>query len=53
MDLTALTDDELALHAQAVQVELDRRRLERDLPARIDSLIGEYQATQGLGQGVA
>ena len=51
MDLTALTDDELALHAQAVQVELDRRRLERDLPARIDSLIGEYQATQGLGQG--
>ena len=51
MDLTALTDDELALHAQAVQVELDRRRLERDLPARIDSLIGEYQAAQGLGQG--
>lgn len=51
MDLTALTDDELALHAQAVHVELDRRRLERDLPARIDSLIGEYQAAQGLGQG--
>ena len=53
MDLTALTDDDLALHAQAVQVELDRRRLERDLPARIDSLVGEYQATQGLGQGEA
>ena len=51
MDLTALTDDELALHAQAVQVELDRRRLERDLPARIDSLIGDYQATQGRADG--
>ena len=53
MDLTALTDDELARAARAVQVELDRRRLERDLPARIDSLIGEYQAAQGLGQGEA
>ena len=51
MDLTALTDVELALHAQAVQVELDRRRLERDLPARIDSLIGEYQDSNGLGTG--
>ena len=51
MDLTALTDNELALHAQAVQVELDRRRLERDLPARIDSLIREYQATQGRADG--
>ena len=51
MDLTALTDNDLALHAQAVQVELDRRRLERDLPTRIDSLIGEYQAMQGRADG--
>ena len=51
MDLTALTDNDLALHAQAVQVELGRRRLERDLPARIDSLIGEYQDARGRTDG--
>ena len=51
MDLTALTDDELALHAQAVQVELDRRRLERDLPTQLETLVDTYQTAAGLGQG--
>ena len=51
MDLKALTDDELALHAQAVQVELDRRRLERVLPEQIEQMIASYQDANGLGTG--
>ena len=51
MDLTALTDDELALHAQAVQVELDRRYTVANMPGQIEQLIGAYQDANGLGTG--
>ena len=51
MDLTALTDDELALHAQAVQVELDRRYIMANMPEQIEQLIASYQDANGLGTG--
>lgn len=53
MDLTTLSDTELADLAQQVTSEQDRRQILHDLPLTVASLAATYRVAMGLADGTA